>query len=208
MDADDQHTGEPAADVPSRAPTYSRRMALTAIAMAAGLVGTTWYIGERRGFTSIGSGGANAKLLPKIGEPAPSLVAIRSETELVFLSQFLGQPVWLNFWGSWCPPCREEMPAMEAAYRRLAPRGLVILAISLDEPMEEAFRYAELVGATYTIASDPVRKGTGVNYAIANFPTHILVDGEGIVRDIVLAALNEEQIIAYAEKILPPESAV
>jgi thiol-disulfide isomerase/thioredoxin len=183
-------------------PRYSRRTVAAALIMAAGLVGGTWYIGERKGYSSIGSGGVNAKLLPKIGEPAPNLVAMRSADELLFLSDYLGQPVWLNFWGSWCPPCREEMPDMEAAYLRLAPRGLVILAISLDEPMEAAFDYAALVGASYTIASDPVRKGTGGNYAIANFPTHILSDREGIIRDIVLAALTEEQIIEHAEKIL------
>lgn len=185
---------------------YSRRMILTTIGLAAGLVGGTWYIGERKGYSSIGSGGANTNLLPKVGEPAPDLVALLSENELVFLSDFLGQPVWLNFWGSWCQPCRAEMPAMQAAYERLAPRGLVILAVALDEPLENALDYAALQGATYIVAGDPVRKGSGANYGIANFPTHILIDRAGIIREIILATLEEDEFVEHAEKILALET--
>ena len=185
---------------------YSRRVVLTTIGLAAGLVGATWYIGERKGYSSIGTGGSNSNLLPKVGEPAPNLVALRSATEMVFLSDFAGQPVWLNFWGSWCQPCRAEMPAMQAAYDRLAPRGLVIFAVALDEPLETSLEYAALVGATYVIAGDPGRKGTGGNYGIANFPTHILIDRDGIIREIILAQLEEEQFIEHAEKILAPET--
>lgn len=186
---------------------YSRRVVLSAVGLAAGLVGATWYIGERKGFTSIGSGGANAKLLPTVGEPAPNLAALRSAEELVFLSDLLGQPVWLNFWGSWCQPCRVEMPAMQAAHERLAPRGLVIFAVALDEPLEASLDYAARVGATYLVAGDPGRKGSGAGYAIANFPTHILVDRAGIVREIILATLEEDEFVEKAELILAPETA-
>lgn len=185
---------------------YSRRVVMTAIGLSAGLVGATWYVGERKGFGSIGTGGANAKLLPKIGEPAPNLLALRSPDEVVFLSDFLGQPVWLNFWGSWCQPCRVEMPAMQAAYERLAPRGLVVFAVSLDEPLENALAYAAANGATYIVAGDPIRKGSGAGYGIANFPTHILIDRGGIIREIILASLEEDEFIAHAETILGPES--
>ena len=116
---------------------YSRRVVLAAIGLATGLAGATWYVGDREEFGSIGTGGTNAKLLPTVGEPAPNLLALRSPDEGVFLSEFLGQPVWLNFWGSWCQPCRVEMPGMQAAWERLAPRGLVLLAVALDESFNQ-----------------------------------------------------------------------
>jgi thiol-disulfide isomerase/thioredoxin len=127
-----------------------------------------------------------------------------ADGRLVRLSDFRGQPVWLNFWGSWCPPCRAEMPDMVAAYQELQPRGLVILAVALDESLEEAADYARRNGAAYPIAADPKRISTGRAYPIANFPTHILVDRDGVVRDVILAPLNEELMLERAEKILAP----
>lgn len=186
---------------------YSRRVVATALGLAAGLVGATWYIGERKGSGSIGTSGADAQRLPKIGQPAPGLVATRAAQETVSLSDFLGRPVWLNFWGSWCQPCRVEIPGMQTAYERLAPRGLVILAVSLDEPLEDALQYAAANGATYVVAGDPVRKGSGAGYAIATFPTHILIDRGGIVREIILEALEEDEFVERAETILTPEPA-
>jgi len=179
-------------------------MVMSAIGLAAGLAGATWYVGERQGFGSIGAGGANAKLLPTVGKPAPNLLALRSPNEGVFLSDFLGQPVWLNFWGSWCQPCRVEIPAMQAAHERLAPRGLVIFAVALDESLEASLDYAARVGATYLVAGDPGRKGSGAGYAISNFPTHILIDRAGIVREIILATLEEHEFVEKAELILAP----
>ena len=177
------------------------------LAMAAVIVLVAWLIGGRQGFDQIGWGGVNSSLLPKVGTEAPDFYTILSDGRVVRLSDFRGQPVWLNFWGSWCPPCRSEMPDMEAAYKELAPRGLVMLAVGLDEPPSATFDYAARNGATYLIASDPERATTGEGYPIVNFPTHVLIDRDGIVRDIVLAELNTEEFIARAEKILAPADA-
>jgi hypothetical protein len=93
------------------------------------------------------------------------------------------------------------MPEMQAAYERLEPQGLVLLAVSLDESLDDAVSYAQLNGATYVVGADPYRKGTAA-YPIANFPTHILIDREGIVRDVVLAELNADQFVERAAGIL------
>jgi cytochrome c biogenesis protein CcmG, thiol:disulfide interchange protein DsbE len=175
------------------------------ILVAITLVATAWYVGDRQGWNQIGQGGVNLRLLPKAGDPAPELVALAPNGEPVMLSQYRGRPVWLNFWGSWCPPCRSEMPEMQAAYEQLAPQGLVLLAVSLDESLEDAVSYAQLNGATYLVAADPYRKGSAL-YPIANFPTHILIDRDGIVRDIVLAELNAEQFVERAAVILKPSA--
>jgi len=174
------------------------------LVLAAALVVGAWFVGGQQGFDQIGRGGINSRLLPRVGEPAPDFFTVLGDGEVVLLSDFRGQPVWLNFWGSWCPPCRSEAPEMQAAYEELAPRGLVLLAVALDEPLSAAVAYAELNGLTYLIAGDPNRKLTGDAYPIVNFPTHILIDRDGIVREVILAELNRDQIITHAAPIVSP----
>ena len=73
--------------------------------------------------------------------------------------------------------------------------------MALDEPVATAAEYAAARGATYTVVGDPFRRGIAA-YPIASLPTHVLIDREGIVRDVVIAALDEEQSVARAEVIL------
>lgn len=190
------------------APAPPRRAAAAAgLLLAVLIIVGAWFVGGQQGFERMGFSGLNSSLLPKVGDPAPDFVTMLSDGSIVRLSDFRGQPVWLNFWGSWCPPCRSEMPDMEAAYKKLQPQGLVMLAVAVDEPASVSFDYAARNGATYLVASDPERKMTGSVYPIVNFPTHILIDREGIVRQIVLAELNTDEFIAYAETILQPSEA-
>src|SRR5215213_1418995 len=152
------------------------------LGLAFAIVAAAWYVGGQAGFDRIGRGGANQDLLPKVGEEAPDFTAVSLAGEVVSLSDFKGQPVWLNFWGSWCPPCRSEMPDVQAAYQQLAPKGIVLLAISLDESPQKAAAFAQKNKATFTILSDPNRDNTGGSYPILNFPTHIFIDSMGIVQ--------------------------
>ena len=125
------------------------------------IVAAAMTIGARSGWDSIGSGGINQSLLPKVGEVAPDF-----ETEDVFgnpvrLSQFRGQPVWLMFWGSWCPPCRAEFPDIQAAYAQLEPRGLRMLGVSLRESPIDAAAYAARTGATFLVLAIPTSATPG-----------------------------------------------
>lgn len=187
---------------------YSRRFAIgVALSVAAGIVGAAWYGGDRRGFGEIGLGGQNLALLPKIGQAAPDFVTENAaDGQPVRLSDYIGRPVWLNFWGAWCPPCRSEMPDLVAAYDKLHPKGLELLAIALLEPAAASLEFAIRNNAKFTILSDPDRSDTGEAYPIANFPTHILIDSSGIIRDIILSAIDEEAIIEAANQIVGPET--
>ena len=194
----------PSAEAPG--PQERRR---TTIAITLGvvllLVVGAWYVGGQQGFSQIGTGGTNLRLLPKVGHPAPDFAALTLDGRQVRLSDYRGQPVWLNFWGSWCPPCRAEFPDLQAAYvEYLQPNGVALLAVSLDEPPQAAVLFAWRNKGTFTILSDPDRSATGPAYPIANFPTHILIDRDGIVRDIVLSAGNKEEIVARAGQIVAP----
>lgn len=184
-----------------------KRQVLIGLAVAAAVLALAWFVAGRDGLGSVGKGGINSSLLPKVGEQAPDFVAISPDGQIVHLSDFRGQPIWLNFWGSWCPPCRAEMPDIQAAYEQLQPQGLTLLAISLGDKPSEALNFARLNGATFNILLDPDRSLTSPSYPIYNFPTHIFIDKDGVVRKIVLSEMSTDQAIAAAQSILPEQQA-
>ena len=121
--SDSPLTGSPLSGSPSASPPHPDRrnqvmvggICLVVILLAAA------FVGMNSGWESIGRGGINRTLLPKIGEPAPDFTTEDVFGNPVSLSQFKGQPVWLMFWGSWCPPCRAVFPDIQAAYGKLEP---------------------------------------------------------------------------------------
>ena len=182
--------------------------ALIGLAVAAVIIAAALAIGARSGWESIGDGGINQSLLPKVGDVAPDF-----ETEDVFgnpvrLSQFRGQPVWLMFWGSWCPPCRAEFPDIQAAYAQLEPRGLRMLGVSMRESPIDAAAYAATNGATFLVLSDPDGRDTGSAYPIFNFPTHLFIDQDGVIRSIVLEDMDTEQAVAEASRLFDGTASV
>mgnify|MGYP000659191314 CR=1 FL=1 len=184
-----------------------RKQALIGLGVAVAILALAWFVAGREGLSNVGQGGINASLLPKVGQQAPDFVAVSPDGQVVHLSDFKGQPVWLNFWGSWCPPCRAEMPDIQAAYEELAPQGLTLLAVSLGDKPSEAMNFAELNGVTFDILLDPDRTLTSPTYPIYNFPTHIFIDKEGIVRKIVLSEMSTEQAVAAAQSVLTEQTA-
>ena len=199
------------ASLPSTQPARSFGRIALALSITLALVFSAWLIGGRQGFDSIGSGGKHARLLPRVGEIAPDLRAYQPvivngaiQLQVVSLSDFSGQPVWLNFWASWCQPCRAEMPELIEANRQLEGSGIVMLAISLDEAPLEAISYAAQSGANFKVLSDPTRELSGSNYQINNFPTHIFIDASGVVQAVQLAPLSVETALAAADKAINP----
>ena len=200
---------------PSSLANQSRTRIVLVLVIVGAIIGTAWLIGERQGFGEIGEGGINSELLPSVGDQAPELVTFDSNGQLVRLSDFRGQPVWLNFWGSWCPPCRAEFPEIEQAYRDLNAQGLVMLGVAVGESPLVAQDYLDRVGGTFPVLADPQylsalipedeypeAKELVTSYTINNYPTHIFIDREGIVRSVVLSPLSYENAMGYGEDIL------
>lgn len=198
---------DPSAEASAPAPGVSRRATIVSgLGIAGAIVAGAWLLGARSGFDTIGQGGINQRLLPKIGDPAPDFVAYDVFGSPVRLSDFRGRPVWLMFWGSWCPPCRAEFPDIVRAYDRVAAEGVRMLAVSLREPTIDAASYAAENGARFLVLTDPDESATGAAYPIMNFPTHIFIDPDGIVRAISLEDLSEEQAVAQTRTILKDSS--
>jgi peroxiredoxin len=124
---------------------------------------------------------------PAVGHRAPDFTLRDLRGTPIQLSRVLGrQAVLLNFWATWCPPCREEMPTMERAYRDYRTKGLEVLAVSIDAGDESSVaprvrRFMTELKLTFPALLDP--KGEVVRtYRLRGLPTTFLIDRAGMVR--------------------------
>ena len=120
---------------------------------------------------------------PEVGHPAPDLTLPALTGEAVRLSAFRGQKaVLINFWATWCAPCRLEMPTMEKAYQRYKNKGLEILAVSVDAgPKNLVKNFMEELGLTFPALLDPDMKVFQL-YRLFAIPASFLIDKQGIIR--------------------------
>ena len=132
------------------------------------------------------------------GEPAPDFALPTVEGQTVTLSALRGQAVLLNFWATWCPPCREEMPSIERLHQELKDQGLVILAVDVDESPKLVAKFMKDFRLTFPALID---SGSRVSsqYGVGGLPTTILIDGRGRV---VGAALGPRDWASAAGRAL------
>ncbi len=119
-----------------------------------------------------------------IGQPAPAFERVPlMGGEPIELKDYLGQVVYLDFWASWCGPCRQAMPLMNSMYQELSGQGFTVLAVNLDAYVDEALRFIKQHPVQYPM----VRDTGGVLpelYGLTGMPTAYLIDRNGKVRYI------------------------
>jgi thiol-disulfide isomerase/thioredoxin len=97
------------------------------------------------------------------------------------LSEHLGEVVLINFWATWCGPCRQEMPLLDEIYVRYRRAGLVMLGVNIDEDAAEAAEMARTLGVSYPVLFDETKE-VSKSYMVGAMPVTILIDREGVVR--------------------------
>jgi peroxiredoxin len=127
----------------------------------------------------------NYKVIPNLEEVkdhprAPDFTLVNPENKKVSLKDFRGRLVFLNFWATWCTPCREEMPAMERLFQQFKDKGFVILAVSVKDSRKDALAFVKELKLTYPIALDPEGE-VGLLYGAWGLPATYLIDPKGIV---------------------------
>ena len=117
-----------------------------------------------------------------VGERAPDFTVETLDGEEIRLSDFRGEAVLVNFWATWCGPCRAEMPFINNVYEDQKDRGFNVVAIDLMEDEEQITRFIEdeLGGLSFTIGLDP-DGDINSQYRIVAYPTSFLIDGNGII---------------------------
>ena len=124
----------------------------------------------------------------KLGEPAPNFQLPDLKGHLVTLSDVRGKVVLLNFWATWCGPCRVEMPAMEQLYRTFVRKDLEILAVSTDAQGVAVTRpFQEEYHLTFPILHDADYR-VGLMYGARSLPMTFMVDRQGVVRHQIFGA--------------------
>lgn len=187
---------------PARSRSGRSRPARSALLIAVVIVTGAWFVSGRSGIASLGRGGINSSYLPRVGQQAPDFITEDLFGNPVRLSDFRGRPVWLMFWGSWCPPCRAEMPDIVAAYSQLKPQGLVLLGVSVRESAADAASYAAKNDANFSILSDPDEADTGHGYPLFNVPTHLFIDADGAIRSVVLSDMSVDAALAEGHRVI------
>lgn len=116
----------------------------------------------------------------QVGDTAPAYGAVTLEGDSVHLADLRDETVLLNVWATWCPPCREEIPALQALHERHADRGLRIVGVSVDaqHDRENVRSFADDYGVTYTIWHDPADL-IRTRFVVTGVPTTLLIDREG-----------------------------
>ncbi|MDD4859967.1 MAG: TlpA disulfide reductase family protein [Dehalococcoidales bacterium] len=114
----------------------------------------------------------------------------------VSLSQFKGQPVLLNFWATWCGPCRAEMPYLNDLYldKEWSDKGLQILAVSSGEPAERVEQFLKENGLSLPVLLDTTQS-VSQDFHIQYLPTTFFIDKDGIIKNIKIGAFASKQEI-------------
>jgi cytochrome c biogenesis protein CcmG/thiol:disulfide interchange protein DsbE len=163
------------------------------------LAAATHYLGDELFPVSVGS---NAPPLQ-----ASTLVGARRTKSL---DDYKGKVVLLNVWATWCEPCKVEMPSIEKLHKEFGPRGLAVVAVSVDDAgTEEHIReFVKELGLTFEILHDPTG-ATSRSYQVTGYPETFVIARDGTIRKKIIGAADwsSEANRALIRELLGPQSA-
>ena len=136
-----------------------------------------------------------------VGKPAPDFTLVDLEGNQISLSDFRGETVFVNFWATWCPPCRAEMPEIEAIYQEYKDKGVVVIGVDIQETKEEVLQYIQEGGYSWTFVLDTTGEVT-TNYQITGIPSSFFIDREGIIRAMNIGAITKRAMEANLAKAM------
>lgn len=137
----------------------------------------TWVLIAAVAASLLFAGGATAAT-PKIGQPAPDFQVDTFDGQHMKLSDFKGQVVILNFWATWCAPCRKELPTLDAYYRLRKDYGLTVLAVATEDSVPDSF----LKPLAKVVAFPMVKRMRGPYRVMKGVPTNYVIDRSGVLR--------------------------
>ncbi len=136
---------------------------------------------------------------------APDWALESLDGDRLTLSGLRGQVVVLNFWATWCPPCRNEMPAIEEVYRTYRDQGLAVMAINVQEAEQQTRAFVDEMGLTFPVLPD--RDGSvSTIYRVTSLPTTFVIDRAGTIREIAVGGpLSRAYIASTVAPLLAEE---
>jgi cytochrome c biogenesis protein CcmG/thiol:disulfide interchange protein DsbE len=138
-----------------------------------------------------------------VGDRAPDFSIKADNGRTYTRADFGGKLLILNFWATWCPPCREELPSLDALQRTLGSKGLVVLAVSVDKD-EKVYRdFLAANKVAVTTARDP-SQDINREYGTVQFPESYIIDRNGRVVEKIISSTNwmDEQMVSHVQSLL------
>lgn len=151
--------------------------------------------------------------VPRVGDRVPEFTLQNLSAETVRFSDLSGRAVILNFWATWCPPCRREMPLLDDMQTIYGEKGLSVIGIDVNEPVGLVKSYVDSIGVSYPIWVDAPRGSPGFDstqrlfsrFGGVGFPFTIFIDRTGVVRHIYIGELSRGFLQNQIEDILSTE---
>lgn len=116
-----------------------------------------------------------------VDPPAPAFSLPARGGATIDLAQYKGQVVMINFWASWCVPCRQEMPLLDSIYKKYKPLGFTLLSVNVEPEQKDAESFLKQTPVTFPVVFDAKSKVSGL-YNVQGMPTTVFVDRKGNVR--------------------------
>lgn len=140
----------------------------------------------------------------QVGLMAPDFTLLDLNDKPHSLSAYLGGVVLINFWTTWCPPCRAEMPALQQVYEKYQAKGFTVLGINLTEvdDRQQIAPFAQEFGLTFPILLDKNSDVSEDLYQLLGLPTSVFVGRNGTVREIYIGALQLENLGIKVQSLL------
>jgi peroxiredoxin len=141
----------------------------------------------------------------RVGDRAPDFsLRFLDSHDTLQLSQYIGQPVLLNFWASWCVPCRIEMPELQRAFEAYQAEGLIVLGINTtsQDSLTDARAFVRELQITFPILLDETGEVSEALYRVLSLPTTVFVDRAGYVQRVQVGAMTGPQIDEYLADVL------
>ena len=139
---------------------------------------------------------------PKEGFLAPDFSLRTPEGETVTLSELRGQAVLVNLWATWCPPCKAEMPTLQAYHNKYNGEGFSIIAINDGDPTPDVVQFAKDYNLTFPIWLDPTYIATEDAFKTLNLPSSFVIDRNGIIRWQWVGEINRKMLEKFVTPII------
>ncbi|GAB4545571.1 MAG: TlpA disulfide reductase family protein [Anaerolineae bacterium] len=131
---------------------------------------------------------------PQAGFAAPDFALETRDGQTLRLSDLRGQAVLLNFWATWCPPCRAEMPAIQRVYQAYRDQGFTVLAVDVGEGEAQVAAFADGRGLDFPILLD--REGSvSARYQVRAMPSTFFIDRAGVIQEVTLGGPMSQAFI-------------
>ncbi|MBI3152951.1 MAG: TlpA family protein disulfide reductase [Chloroflexi bacterium] len=137
----------------------------------------------------------------KVNFPAPQLVLKDLSDRQVSFDDYRGSVILVNLWATWCPPCREEMPTLQAFYQKYKESGFVLIAIDQEETLEVVQPFVDEFGLTFPVWLDPDYEAQR-KFNTMNLPSSYVIDRTGMVRLTWIGGISKKNLEKYVPDVI------